>query len=62
VGAVNVQVGTLAVRPEPRPRRVQRVVIGEDLDSPVRRVADDLARARRDEQRLSSVEVDSRSA
>ena len=45
VAAVDVQVRALAAGAEPRPRRVQRVVVGEDLDPPVRRVADDLAAA-----------------
>jgi hypothetical protein len=53
VAAVDVQVRALAVRAEPRPCRVQRVVVGEDLDPPLRRVADDLAPAGRDERRLA---------
>jgi hypothetical protein len=45
VMVVDVQVGALAVRAEARPRRVQALVVEEDLDVPVRRVADDLAAA-----------------
>ena len=51
VETVDVQVGALAVRAEARPRRVQRLVLGEDLDPPVRRVADDLAAAERHQDR-----------
>jgi hypothetical protein len=40
---VDVQVGTLSPRRKTRPRRVERVVVRQDLDTPVRRVADDLA-------------------
>lgn len=45
--AVDVQVGALAAGREARPGRVQRVVVGEHLDAPLGRVADDLAAARR---------------
>ena len=45
---VDVEVGTCAPRPEARPRGVQRLVVGEDLDPAVGRVADDLAARRRD--------------
>ena len=47
VQTVDVQVRAFAVRTEARPRRMQRLVFGEDLDAPVRRVADDLAAAER---------------
>ena len=40
---MNVEVGAFTVWAEARPRRVQRVVIGQDLDSPIGRVTDDLA-------------------
>ena len=46
---MDVEVCAFAIRAEARPRRVQRLVVGEDLDPPLRRVADDLAAARRDE-------------
>ena len=49
VVAVDVEVGAQAVRREPRPRRVDRLVVGEDLDTPLGRVADHLAAAGRDE-------------
>ena len=51
VVAVDVQVRALAARAEPRPRRVQRVALAEDLDATVRRVADDLALTLRDHAR-----------
>jgi hypothetical protein len=53
VAVVDVQVRAVAAGPEARPRRVQRLVLGEDLDPPVRRVAHDLAAARRDDDRLA---------
>ena len=49
VVAVDVEVGAQAVRREPRPRRVDRLVVGEDLDAPLGRVADHLAAAGWDE-------------
>ena len=49
VPAVDVEVRAGAARPEARPGRVQRVDVGEHLDAPVGRVADDLALARRDD-------------
>ena len=42
VVAMDVEVGALAPRPEARPRRVQRLAVGENLDAPVGRVADHL--------------------
>ena len=53
VMAMDVQVRAVAARPEPRPGRVQRLVVGEDLDAPIGRVADDLAAAGRDDGRLA---------
>jgi hypothetical protein len=47
VRVVHVRLGAVAARAEARPGRVQRVVLGQDLDAPVGRVADDLAAARR---------------
>jgi len=47
VMVVDVEVRALAMRREPGPGRVQRVVVGQDLDSPFGRVADDLTRPRR---------------
>jgi hypothetical protein len=52
VAAVDVQVGAVTARSEPRPRRVQRVVVREDLDASVGRVADDFACPGRYEDRL----------
>lgn len=49
--AVHVEVGTLAAAGQAHPGRVQRVVLADDLDPPVRGVADDLARAGRDDGR-----------
>ena len=49
---VDVQVGAVATCGEARPRRVQPGVVGEDLDAPVGRVADDLAAAGRDDDWL----------
>ena len=51
---VTVRMSTEAFRavasgPEARPRGVQRLVVGEDLDAPAGRVADDFAFARPDE-------------
>ena len=45
VGVVPVDVGIGAVfsRPEPRPRRAEHIAVAEDLDPPVLGVADDLA-------------------
>ena len=40
---VDVEVGAVATGGETRPRRVQGLVVGEDLDPPVGGVADDLA-------------------
>jgi hypothetical protein len=48
-----VQVGTLTVRAEPRPRRVQRLVVRQDLDAALRRVAHDLAPSARNHDRLA---------
>jgi hypothetical protein len=62
VVAVDVQVGALTVRSESRPRRVQRVVVREDLDASVGRVADDFARPGRYEGRFGYVERHRRSA
>ena len=42
-------------RCEPRPRRVEGLVVAEDLHPPLRRVADDLAPAGRDDGRLAHV-------
>jgi len=53
VAAVDVQVGALAARREPRPGGVHRVVLGEDLDPPVGGVGDQLARAARHHVRLA---------
>jgi hypothetical protein len=53
VAAVDVQVRALAAGAEPRPCRVQRGVVGQDLHPPVGRVADDLAPAGRDDDRLA---------
>jgi hypothetical protein len=53
VAAVNVAVGAVAARGEARPGRVHRVLLGEDLDAPLGRVADDLAPARRDDGGLA---------
>ena len=53
VVAVDVQVGAVAAGAEARPRRVQAVVLGEDLDAAVGRVADDLPSTRRDHYRSS---------
>ena len=50
--AVDVQVRALTTGSEARPRRVERLVVGEDLHPPLRRVADDLAPAGRDDGRL----------
>jgi len=52
VVVVDVQVGAVATGGEARPRRVQPGVVGEDLDAPVGRVADDLAAAGRDDDWL----------
>lgn len=52
VAAVDVQVRALAVWPESRPRRVQRFMVGEDLDPAARRVADDLAGAGWNQERF----------
>ena len=43
VPPVDVQLGAHAVRAEARPRRVELVRVGEDLDPPGSRVAHDLA-------------------
>ena len=53
VTAVDVQLGTLAVWPEARPGRVQRLVVGQDLHPPVGRVADDLPAAARSQGGLA---------
>ena len=53
VAAVDVPVGAVAARREARPGRVHRVLVGEDLDAPLGRVADDLAGAGRDDGRLA---------
>ena len=45
--AMHVGVRSLTMRPEPRPGGMERVLVGEDLDPPVVRVADDLAPAGR---------------
>ena len=58
VVAVDVEVGALAARTEARPRRVQRLGLGEDLDPPVRRVADHLAAPGRDDARLAHAVVE----
>ena len=51
---VDVQVGAFATRAEARPRRVERLVVGEDLDlAALGRVADHLAAAERNEQSLA---------
>ena len=50
---VDVEVRAGAARAEARPGRVQGVVVGEDLDPPIRRVADDLAFAGSDDGRLA---------
>jgi hypothetical protein len=42
------------VRPESRPRRIQRLVVGQDLDAPVGRIADYLALAGQDEDGLAN--------
>jgi hypothetical protein len=52
VQTVDVQVCAVAVRAEARPRRVQRLVVGKDLDPSVRRVADDFASTERNQDRL----------
>ncbi len=51
VAPVYVQVGAVAVRPEARVGYVQGVMVREDRDATVRRVADDLAAARRHQER-----------
>jgi hypothetical protein len=53
VMAMDVQVGALAAWAETRPRPVQRLVVGEDLDPPVRRVGDDLAASAGNQDRLA---------
>ncbi len=49
VVVMDVQVCADGVRPEPRPRRMQRLVVRQDLDAPVGRIADQLALAGQDE-------------
>jgi hypothetical protein len=46
VAAMNVRAGAVAVRAEPRPGRVQLVLVAEDLYPPLGRVAHNLALAR----------------
>jgi hypothetical protein len=41
--AVHVRAGAVAARPEARPGRDELLPVGEDLDPPLGRVADDLA-------------------
>jgi hypothetical protein len=53
VPTVHVQVRPLPARAEARPGRVQRIVVGQDLHPPLRRVADDLAPAGWDELHAS---------
>lgn len=40
VASVNMGIGAVAPRPEPRPGRMELVPVGEQLDAPVLRVAD----------------------
>ncbi len=47
VAAVHVGLRSRAVGPEPRPGGMESIVVGEDLDPPLRRVADHLAGAGR---------------
>ncbi len=49
---MDVQVRPLAARSEARPRRVQGLILREDLDPAVRRVPDDLAPAARNQDSL----------
>ncbi len=49
---MDVQVSALAARADARPRRVERLVLGDDLDPPVGGVVDDLAAAGRDQHGL----------
>ena len=53
VMAVDVQIRACTTGGEPRPRRVEGLVVAEDLHPPLRRVADDLAPAGRDDGRLA---------
>jgi hypothetical protein len=50
---MDVEVRAFAAACEARPGRVEAVDIGEDLYAPVRRVADDLAATRRDDERAT---------
>jgi hypothetical protein len=54
---MDVQVCAVATRPETRPCRVQRLVVGEDLDAPFGRVADHLTLPWRDEDVLTHHEA-----
>ena len=51
MAAMDVVAGAVAAGPEARPRRVQRVGLAQDLDPPVRGVAEDLAPSWRDRRR-----------
>jgi hypothetical protein len=57
VVTMDVQVCAVATRPETRPCRVQRLVVGEDLDAPFGRVADHLTLPWRDEDVLTHHEA-----
>jgi len=51
--AVHVQVSALATGAKTRPRRVQQLIVREDLDPPLGRVTDDLAAAEGNQDRLA---------
>ena len=55
VVVMDMEVGAFAVRTEARPSDVERVVVGEDLDAPVGRIADHLSLAGWDEDGLAHV-------
>ena len=58
VVVMDVEVGAVAAGREARPGRVQGVVVGEDLDPALGRVADELAASRVDHHRLVHTIVD----
>jgi hypothetical protein len=51
VAPVKVEVGAFPAGRESRPRDIESLGVTQDLDAPIRCVADDLAAARRDELR-----------
>ena len=54
VVVMDVEVSAYAAPPEPRPGCVERRVVGDDLDAPAGRVADHLAAAGRDDNRVGA--------